>query len=187
MALMTTERPAADSSADELLATLDTLSLPDGFRAELIDAEIVVTPPPDGDHEDIFGEVAWQFGRHSEALVRVAGAKGLETPSGRYIPDGAVAPPGHFKGAPPWAGTNGVLLVFEITSTNPRNDRVSKRAGCAAAGIPCYLLIDRSEEKVTLFTAPEEGDYAKMTQVKFGKRLPLPAPFSFELDTTTFA
>lgn len=113
----------------------------------------------------------------------LAGNKGLITPWGRFIPDGTISAVGHFETAEPWAGTAGVLLVFEVTSTNPTKDREAKRLGYAAAGIPCYLPVDRTDGVVKLFTDPEGRDYTAHTQVAFGKPLDLPAPFSFTLDT----
>ncbi|MEY9874932.1 Uma2 family endonuclease [Streptacidiphilus sp. MAP12-33] len=74
--------------------------------------------------------------------------------------------------------------MFEVTSTRPSKDREAKGLGYAKAGIPCYLLIDRSEGKVTLFTDPERGDHQTATRASFGKPLDLPAPFGFTLDTT---
>lgn len=178
------QEPAGGSELDKgLLAAFEELSPPEGFRAELIEGEIIVTPPPDGEHEEAVAAIAEQFYRNSKLRVRVSTTKGLEVPGGRFIPDGAVAPRGHFRGAPPWASPDGVLLVFEVTSVRPAKDRDTKRRGYAAAGIPCYLLIDRDEAKVTLFTDPEDGEYKAIAQVAFGKTLELPEPFSFSLDT----
>lgn len=53
--------------------------------------------------------------------------------------------------------------------------------------IPLYLLADRKLRTVTLFSDPKGGDYSRTTGASFGKELPLPAPFSFTLDTSDFA
>lgn len=161
------------------------LKTPQGFRSELIelDEEIVLTPPPDDGHEAAFSLLSRHFTDKAAIDLDLSGDKGLTTPHGRFIPDGTVSPVGHFKDAEPWSSAEGVLLVFEITGTDPRRDREPKRLGYAAADVPCYLLVDRSEKWVTLFTSPENGDYSVLTKVEFGGSIDLPAPFSFTLDT----
>ena len=171
------------TSEDDLLKAFLGLDTPAGFKAELIEGRIVVSPPPDGSHETAFALLNRQFMRKAAIELDLAGAKGLITPKGRFIPDGTISPVGHFETAGSWASAVGVLLVFEITSTDPDSDRGAERLGYAAAGIPCYLLVDRTDGHVTLFTDPEGGDYTAHTQVAFGKSLDLPAPFSFALDT----
>ncbi|MEU9132088.1 Uma2 family endonuclease [Kitasatospora sp. NPDC048540] len=170
-------------SGDDVLRAFLELDTPAGFKAELIEGEIVVSPPPDGDHEDTVARFARAVARQAADELYVSGGKGLRTPRGRFIPDAAVAPVGHFRAQEPWADPAGVLLVLEVTSTNPGKDREAKRLGYASAGIPCYLLIDRDESHATLFTDPADGDYTAHIQVPFGKPLDLPAPFSFALDT----
>lgn len=180
VAMPAVEHPLTEGDLLQAFLELDT---PAGFKAELIEGEIVVTPPPDGDHEDAVARFARAVARHAAGELYVSGGKGLITPRGRFIPDATVAPVGHFRSQDAWARTAGVELVLEVTSTNPRRDRETKRLGYAAAAIPCYLLVDRGEDKVTLFTDPEDGDYRAHTQVAFGKPLELPAPLSFTLDT----
>ncbi|MEV4611792.1 Uma2 family endonuclease [Kitasatospora sp. NPDC049258] len=170
-------------SGDDLLRTFLELDTPAGFKAELIEGEIVVTPPPDGSHETAFALLNRQFMRQAGIDLDLAGTKGLVTPKGRFIPGGTISPVGHFESTDSWADPSGVLLVFEITSTNPGKDREAKRLGYACADIPCYLLIDRDEGHATLFTDPADGDYTAHIQVPYGKPLDLPAPFSFALDT----
>ncbi|MGW4107617.1 Uma2 family endonuclease, partial [Streptomyces sp. NPDC004976] len=41
-----------------LLDWFVTLDAPYGFRAELIEGELVLTPPPDGPHEHCLSEIA---------------------------------------------------------------------------------------------------------------------------------
>ncbi|GGV09891.1 hypothetical protein GCM10010495_23700 [Kitasatospora herbaricolor] len=180
VAMPAVEHPLTE---DDVLQAFLELETPAGFKAELIEGEIVVTPPPDGDHEDVIARFARAVARHAAEELYVSGGKGLITPNGRFIPDATVAPVGHFRAQDSWSKPTDVRLVLEDTSTRPDNDRGVKRLGYAAADIPCYLLVDRTDGNVTLFAAPEDGDYTAHVQVPFGKPLDLPAPFSFALDT----
>ncbi|WP_241968584.1 Uma2 family endonuclease [Streptomyces sp. ICBB 8177] len=178
------ERP--HPAEDAVLAGFLDLTVPPGYRAELIEGEIIVTPPPDGDHEDAIGNLQWQIARNSAADLYAPGNKGLITPLGRFIPDATVAPRGALRGRESWSGPEGVVMTIEVTSTRAQEDRSTKRRGYAACGIPFYLLVDRGKGTVTLFSDPQDGDYIEDVRVAFGKPLDLPDPFDFSLDTSVF-
>lgn len=182
------------TQAEVLLEGFLALDTPEGFRAELIEGEIVVTPPPDGDHEDYIGLIVDQVARRARTRMQFSGNKGLKLRSGggcpknHAIPDGTFAPLDLrlFRGADPWMPCEGVALVVEVTSTKPQADREAKRRCYARGGIPLYLLIDRDAGSVTLFSDPEDADYRQHLTIPYGKPLPLPEPFAFDLETTDF-
>ncbi|WP_406142588.1 Uma2 family endonuclease [Streptomyces sp. NBC_01089] len=182
------------TQAEVLLEGFLALETPEGFRAELIEGEIVVTPPPDGDHEDYIGLIVDQIARCSRLAMQFAGNKGLKLRSGggcpknHAIPDGTFAPMDQrlFRGAEPWMPCDGVALVVEVTSSKPQADREAKRRCYARGTIPLYLLVDREESSVTLFSDPEGADYRQRCTIPFGKPLALPDPFAFELETGDF-
>lgn len=179
--------PELPDAADDLLEVFRNLAVPEGYRAELIGGEIVVSPPPDGDPEDVVATVNKRIVRGSAMEVYASGTKGLTLSAGRFVPDSVIGPEGLFRGRDPWMRPDGVLLVLEVTSTRPDRDRAIKRRGYAAAQVPLYLLVDRGAMEVILYSEPGDGDYRADVRVPFGKALDLPGPFDVTLDTTSFA
>lgn len=176
----------ADTAGDEgksLLEVFLALELREGFKAELIEGTIVVSPPPDGEHEVVVSRLSWQIGSARRKEMDFCANKGLIVPTGRFIPDGTVTTRGAMSGRGSWAKPQGVLMAVEVTSGRPDIDRIDKRRGYAAAEIPLYLLIDREKDQVVLHSDPRRGDYATTTAVPIGDPLDLPEPFGFTLDT----
>lgn len=192
MTVMTRE---PDTPAEFLLADFLTFDIPEGYRAELIDGEIVVTPPPDGNHGRSIWRIVQQISQSSSTQMDYSPEAGLIVPSrgipdeGRLIPDGVFAPAelDVFHHAPSWMMPDGIELVLEVTSSRPGLDRHEKRLAYAGAEIPLYLLVDRQLRRVTLYSHPAQGDYSRACTVSFGDKLELPAPFGFTLDTAPFA
>ncbi|MER8010411.1 Uma2 family endonuclease [Streptomyces sp. SLBN-31] len=177
-----------------LLEGFLALDTPEGFRAELIEGEIVVTPPPDGDHEKYISRIVRQVIRQSRTDMDFSGNKGLRLKSGEACPKNHVVPDVTFApiqldlfgGTGSWMPCDGVAMVLEVTSTKPTADRETKRRCYARGGIPLYLLVDRDTSQATLFSGPEKDDYREHCTRPFGKALTLPEPFKFELETTDF-
>jgi len=181
----------ADITADFLLGDFLAFEEPECYRAELIDGEIFLTPPPDGNHQVIIGEIIKQV-IFKATKMTFSGHKGLIVPdrgvvgAGRVIPDITFLPSRILRGALPWMEPTGVAMVVEVTLSQPARDRDEKRVAYATAGIPLYLLVDREFGLITLFSDPASGDYAASLTVPSWTGLQLPAPFSFTLETASF-
>ncbi|SEM14030.1 Uma2 family endonuclease [Streptacidiphilus jiangxiensis] len=185
---------AMPTDEEILLESFLALETPEGFKAELVEGEIVVSPAPDGDHQDAIDVIVYQvFGRSTEPMQQ-SGNSGLlikaggPCPKNHLIPDLVLAPRERriLRGAPSWMRPDGVAMVVEVTSLRPSVDRKVKRHCYARAGIPLYLLVDRDEAKVVLHSEPSGDDYARVLSVAFGEPLALPEPFGFELETSEF-
>ncbi|MFE5331977.1 Uma2 family endonuclease [Embleya sp. NPDC056575] len=188
---MAHEIPAQEDVMLDGFLALDT---PLGFRAEFIEGDIVVTPPPMGNHERIISAVVRQILSRSAVPMDFSGGKGLVVAAGgglarnHVIPDGTFAPEDLdlFLDAESWMPCAGVALVLEVTSYRAGFDREQKRRAYARSGIPLYLLVDREQSKVTLFLTPKGDDYLEGHTGPFGKQIDLPAPFSMTLSTSRF-
>jgi Uma2 family endonuclease len=165
-----------------LEALMDELELPPGFTAELIEGEIVATPPPNLQHETVIARLTRMINRRTDFLA--SSGVGLVTPRGRFIPDLTVAAEEYFLATPGeyWNDTAGVLLVAEVTSWGGAKDRGAKALGYGAAGIPLYLLIDRAAKETVLFSEPRGGEYQNREAFDITAGVPLPAPFGFTVE-----
>ncbi|OSZ59227.1 hypothetical protein OQI_17460 [Streptomyces pharetrae CZA14] len=161
---------------------------PETVRLEFIEGRVVVKPMPDGNHSEIY---MWLLERCMQARpdLRLHPERGLRTEAyrnGRARADAVLVPRGSLKGRGEWSDAEDVLMAVEITSydsdTNQR-DRVEKPDGYAAAGIPVYLLIDRDDGTVTVFSDPEDGRYRLQLNKPFGATVELPDPVDITLDT----
>ncbi|WP_327354612.1 Uma2 family endonuclease [Streptomyces sp. NBC_01304] len=177
------------ASTEETFELLSAAA-PKGWRVELIEGEIFVTPPANGEHEEIVSEVSGQVRDHDKGYGRYTGV-GLTLPgapdAGHVIPDLVIAPKGSFHDRQEWHDPAPVLLVVEVTSDSTASrDRVQKLRGYARAGIPVYLLIDREACEAVVCCDPLGDDYQRKTIHKLGTPVELPEPLGFDLDTAEF-
>ncbi|MEV6167903.1 Uma2 family endonuclease [Streptomyces sp. NPDC051954] len=184
--------PSYEGASVEQVFELFSAAAPRGWRVELIEGDIYVTPPADADHELIVSELTDQVAeRRRDRSLRNWTGIGLNVPgaskTGHVVPDLVIAPARSFQGDEKWNDPSPALLVAEVTSTSTADrDREKKIQGYARAGIPVYLLIDREEGEVTVYSEPSGDDYAKSPKHKLGLTVPLPALLGFELDTAEF-
>ncbi|MEJ8658096.1 Uma2 family endonuclease [Streptomyces sp. MS1.AVA.4] len=162
---------------------------PEGVKLEFIKGKLKVKPMPEQLHRAI---VMWllrqcmqqrpELDLYPEMDLRVETYR-----QGRAYADGVLAPVEHFVGHDGmWANPEGVLMAVEVTSydsdTHAR-DRVEKRAAYAEASIPVYLLIDRDDNTLTVFSEPENGTYRQHPTYKYGDTVALPTPVDITLAT----
>ncbi|WP_327230940.1 Uma2 family endonuclease [Streptomyces murinus] len=173
----------------ERIAEFAAKETDDAVRFEFIDGRIGVKKVPDGDHNTI---VLWLMRQCMQArpdldLYQGQGLKAEEYREGRARPDAVLVPARHFAGHGEWADPTGVLLVLEVTSYDSdtdRRDRQEKPVAYGAAGIPFYLLVDRDDCTVTLFSDPSPGaGYRTAHKQAFGATLLIPEPVCVEIDT----
>ncbi|MFJ5547212.1 Uma2 family endonuclease [Streptomyces sp. NPDC093225] len=158
----------------------------EGDRTEIIEGVIRPAVPTWG-HERAAKVVRRQIADRVDQLGCIEGSGNIDLPDSPnwYIPDIAVVPEELAKDDEPLLPDQ-TLLVVEVTSkSNAETDRVVKRKRYAEYGAPLYLLVDRQEGSVTLFSEPGHLGYTKADGPHpFGTSVHLPAPFGIDLDTS---
>lgn len=183
----------AESRWELLLRTWQEIDMPDGWRAEIREAGIVLVPPPSPQHDVNEGLITRQLNRRLPDDLIVTHGSGVMIPAHERLraPDVLVFPidsTPEDKGVP--LDPHDMSLVVEIVSQgNANDDRETRRCEYATAGVPLYLMVDaydRRGPRVTLFSTPRDGDYDDRHTVEWGKPVELPEPFGFKLETSEF-
>ncbi|MFI7297415.1 Uma2 family endonuclease [Streptomyces sp. NPDC050121] len=161
---------------------------PETVYLEYINGKLEVKAMPDGNHRSIYSWLVRQFLLHRPDLdlAPESGVKAEAYRKGRARTDAVLAPVDHFVGHGEWSDTDGMLMALEITShdwdTN-RRDRIDKPVGYAEANIPVYLLVDRDNCTVVVYSDPKDGRYQQIDSSPWGATVELPPPVSVTLDT----
>ncbi|GGO80754.1 Uma2 family endonuclease [Wenjunlia tyrosinilytica] len=165
---------------DRTIAELfENLDVPEGYKAELLRGDIVMTAGPDRVHNWIVESVVDQIPRarrHRSQTqdIRIPGELSEPQPDLVVYERGVVEGPGRLIAAP------AVALVLEVVSkSSVGRDYRLKRSMYAAGRVPAYLIVDPLAAKCVLLTEPtgagEEADYAVERISKFGEPVPVDA------------
>ncbi|GAB3445281.1 Uma2 family endonuclease [Streptomonospora sediminis] len=153
--------------------------LPEGFRAEILEGSIVVSPTPTMKHGGVVSRFHRQLVRQlpeSKDCYQVVSVGLPGDGADIAIPDLLVMPTeaetDHWLADP-----DAVELVLEVVSPgNARKDTESKPRVYAAMGIPIYLLVDPRDGSITCYSDPREGRFQAEHRMKFGDAVVLPEP-----------
>ncbi|WP_113704280.1 Uma2 family endonuclease [Nonomuraea lactucae] len=164
-----------------------------GFRAEVIQGDLIVSPLGTPEHSWIAADLhdallplRQQHGwRGSVGGVSIC-IEGSREPA---APDYVLSP----ADCPRWGNlellSSGVILVAEVVSpSSVRRDHEDKPFIYAQGSVPIYLLIDPVDKRptVTVFSNVDDGAYRTVHTAPLGAPLLLPKPIDLELDTSVF-
>ncbi|MFE3584688.1 Uma2 family endonuclease [Streptomyces vinaceus] len=182
-----TDRPHMLTEEFENLARIAAREI-EGLRLEFIDGVMRSKAVPDSDHALIIEWLTRVCMQHRPELW-LYGEQGIKVQQyrqGRAKPDGALARSGSIGGQGEWIEPDPVLMVVEVTSYDSdtdRRDRQEKPKAYAQTGIPVYLLIDRDNCLVSVYSEPDGQRYEDVHTVPFGRDIDLPDPVGITLDT----
>ncbi|WP_030395765.1 Uma2 family endonuclease [Kitasatospora purpeofusca] len=174
-----------------VMELFEGLAVPEGWRAELVRGEIVLSMSSDLTANLITASVRDRIPHHRwHALttqdVAIAGALSEPQPDLVVFERGAVDGPGRVVPA------SDLTLVVEVVSkTSVLRDYRTKRELYAEGGIPVYLIVDPIKGLCVLLTEPTRAaasglpDYVAERTTKFGEPVPVDL-LGITLDTTEF-
>ncbi|WP_200306603.1 Uma2 family endonuclease [Streptomyces adelaidensis] len=155
---------------DEMFERLEKMPVPEGYKVEIVEGTIYMSPQRDV-HWETIREVLWaledRFGRRSKVLSDVR----IDFPGhlNGYCPDVAKLRDGAEKDAKGRWRYEDVEFVAEVISTDTgKNDYGPKKTAYALAEVPVYLIADPYVGKCRLFTQPKDGDYVSDLSVAYG-------------------
>ncbi|GLJ88763.1 hypothetical protein GCM10017589_13630 [Streptomyces poonensis] len=176
-----------DTSA--LDALFEQLSVPEGFKVEIVEGAVFMVPQRSthwliirrilhaldewfGLNALVFSDVRIDFPGHQNGLC----------PDVAKLRDGAEQDAtGH------WSHQDVEFIGEVISKGTAANDYGPKRIAYATAGVPVYLIVDPYVGKCVVHTRPKNGDYVTQTPVAFGEDVDLTtAPLGLTLKTDEF-
>jgi len=157
----------------------------DGYRYQIADGSLIVTPPPHGPHVRVNTYLRQVLHRQApESLIVLDCGAGIDIHKRTtcYIPDVMVVHEPAFRLLADVFQPADVLLVAEILSPGNRGiDLVQKRHDYAAAGIPRYWIVDPRDNTVTVLALPEgKKTYEEEAVVKEAWRTDFPYPLTVD-------
>ncbi|GAA2352104.1 membrane protein [Catellatospora methionotrophica] len=155
----------------------------DGYRYEIFDGTLLVTPPPPMPHFTTLYRLRRALEAQAPSDFVVGENLGVLRRDGTsyFIPDLVIFDVdllgGSMAALPPAAAQ---LVVEVVSPSNPSNDLVLKRAGYAMVGVAEYWIVEPGAREILVLTQPGPAGYdveEKHTGMMSGAM-----PFPYQLD-----
>ncbi|NEB04989.1 Uma2 family endonuclease [Streptomyces sp. SID13726] len=174
---------------DDMFERLEKLPVPEGYKVEIVEGTIYMSPQRDIHWETILliiDALRDHFGRRtrvfSDVRIDFPGRKNGLAPDVAKLRDGAEK---NSEGR--WRHED-VEFVAEVISTDTgRNDYGPKKSAYAVAAVPVYLIADPYQGKCHLYTQPKDGEYLSDTTLAYGVDVDMTAtPLELTMKTDEF-
>ncbi|NJQ02265.1 Uma2 family endonuclease [Streptomyces zingiberis] len=176
-------------SLDEMFELLEQMPVPEGYRVEIVEGAIQMSPQRDA-HWEIIRRIVRTLEDRFGLDVKVKSGVRFDFPGGLngFAPDVVkLADEARQDGNRRWDHGD-IEFVAEIVSRATReNDYVRKKRVHARAGVPVHLIADPYTGKCHAFGRPEGEEYESELTVDFGEKLDLsPLGTDWTLETDRF-
>lgn len=163
---------------DEMFDLLERMPVPEGYKAEIVEGTVTMSPQRTG-HWEIIRRIVRaledQFGMDAQVLsdVRIdfPGHENGFSPDVALLTDDAefVQPDGR-RG---WRYQDVQFVAEVISRGTSANDYGPKRDAYAVAEVPVLLIADPYTATCHVHTHPKEGEYQSRLTAKFGEEIDL--------------
>jgi Uma2 family endonuclease len=163
-----------ESTLDEMFERLETMPVPEGYKVEIVEGTVYMTPQRD---------------THWEIILDIVEQLRTKYPRKRVKSDVRIDYPGHLNGFATdvtvmaegaaktetgrWRHEDVEFVAEVISKGTAANDYGPKKLAYATAEVPVYVIADPYQRRCHIYTQPKEGDYEIETTVPFGSDLDL--------------
>ncbi|MFI5885437.1 Uma2 family endonuclease [Streptomyces sp. NPDC051554] len=161
------------STLDEMFERLETMPVPEGYKVEIVEGTVFMSPQRD---------------THWEIILDLVEQLRTKYPRKRVKSDVRIDYPGHLNGfatdvtamaegaekteSGRWRHQD-VEFAEVISKGTAANDYGPKKAAYALAEVPVYVIADPYQGRCHVYTHPKGDDYATETKVTFGDDMDL--------------
>ncbi|MGW2830671.1 Uma2 family endonuclease [Streptomyces sp. NPDC001286] len=159
---------SGELTLDKLFESLERTT-PEGYKVEIVEGAIFLTPQRDA---------------HWEIILDIVEQLRTKYPRRRVKSDVRIDYPGHLNGFATdvtlvsedaekdekglWSHQDVEFVAEVISKGTAHNDYGPKKTAYAVAEVPVHLIADPYQGKCHLFTQPKDGDHVTETTVSFG-------------------
>jgi Uma2 family endonuclease len=162
------------STLDEMFERLEKMPVPEGYKVEIVEGTVFMSPQRDTHWEiilDIVEQLRTKYPRkHLKSDVRIdypGHLNGFATEVTAMAESAAKTEEGR------WRYEDVEFVAEVISKSTAANDYGPKKTAYATAEVPVYVIVDPYQGRCRIYTDPKEGDYEIETKVPFGKDLDL--------------
>ncbi|WP_330266131.1 Uma2 family endonuclease [Streptomyces griseorubiginosus] len=162
------------STLDEMFERLETMPVPEGYKVEIVEGTVYMSPQRDTRWEiiaDIFEQLRTKYPRKrvkSDVRIDYPGHLNGFATDVTVVAEGATkSEDGH------WSYEDVEFVAEVISKGTAANDYGPKKTAYATAEVPVYVIADPYQGRCHIYTDPKGGDYEVETKVAFGKDVDL--------------
>ncbi|MGW1006199.1 Uma2 family endonuclease [Streptomyces sp. NPDC002520] len=163
-----------ESTLDEMFDRLEKMPVPEGYKVEIVEGTVYMSPQRD---------------THWEIILDIVEQLRTKYPRKRVKSDVRIDYPGHLNGFATdvtlvkegaaktekglWRCEDVTFVAEVISKGTAANDYGPKKTAYATAEVPVYVIADPYKGTCYVYTQPKEGDYITRTTVDFGTDIDL--------------